>query len=215
MIALESQEIIFTEEPRLYWMAGESYKSVTGLLGGAGISPNFNFVPPRLLEHAIARGNAVHLATHLLDEGKLDEDTVDPQIAGYVDAYRLFRRECRIAMIAREQKTVSTLGFGMRPDIVAWICGRRAIVDLKTAQNLGKSTGPQTAGYKIGWNSIHPRERIEDRYGLRLQANGMYKLIPYEKPEDEHCFMDCLALSAKPTPELLERITNWRSKYGN
>lgn len=206
-------EILFTEEPRLYWLAGQPYQSVTGILAAAGIKPDFSHVPKARMQHAIARGNAVHHGTHLIDLDTLDASTVDPQIDGYLDAYRRFRRECRIDLIARELKMVSRIGFGMRPDIVAWVCGRRSIVDLKTAQNLGKSTGPQTGGYLIGWNSQHALQHIEDRYGLRLQSNGYYKLIPYTDPDDILCFMDCLTWAKKPTPENEAKLQKWRNKY--
>lgn len=216
MITATTDEIIIADEPRRYWLGDQSYKSVTGILGEVGIRPDFSYVPKPILDHAIARGIAVHHATHLIDRDTLDESTVDPQISGFVDAYRRFRRECSVQIIAREGKLISPLGFGLRPDIIAWVLTSRAVVDLKTAQNLGKCTGPQTAGYLIGWNSSFPKQIVENRYGLRLQSNGYYKLIPYEDPDDALCFMDAFRWSrGERTEELEKRIKTWREKYAN
>lgn len=211
-----NEEILIQEEPRRYFLAGEPYRSVTGILGECGITPDFSFVPSLVMAHAIARGNAVHHASYLIDKDTLDEYSLDERIIGYIQAYKRFRRECDIRVIVSEEKMLSPLGFGMKPDRIAWILGQRAILDLKTAQSLAKSTGPQTAGYKIGWDSIYPKQLIEARYGLRLSANGTYKLTPYEDPEDLSCFMDCLRKSkGEKDPDLESRLTHWRKKYGN
>ena len=46
-----------------------------------------------LTEHGRDRGSAVHAATQYYDEHDLDEASLDPQIAGYVAAYRKWRQE--------------------------------------------------------------------------------------------------------------------------
>lgn len=39
------------------------------------------------------RGTKIHLATQYYDEGTLDEDTVDPQIKGYLESWKRFRKD--------------------------------------------------------------------------------------------------------------------------
>ncbi len=39
------------------------------------------------------RGTAVHLATEYFDRGTLDEETVDPQIEGYLASWKTFRKD--------------------------------------------------------------------------------------------------------------------------
>jgi hypothetical protein len=39
------------------------------------------------------RGSKVHLATQYFDEGTLDEETVDPQIKGYLESWKRFRKD--------------------------------------------------------------------------------------------------------------------------
>lgn len=60
--------------------------SVTTILKSAGLIDTAFYT-----EDGRKRGSAVHLACELLDQNDLDESTVDPQIAGYLDAYRNFR----------------------------------------------------------------------------------------------------------------------------
>lgn len=64
---------------------GRVYPSVTQIIKDAGM---MGFLPsdPWYME----RGTAVHEATALFDQGRLDYDALDPRIRGYVDAWALF-----------------------------------------------------------------------------------------------------------------------------
>jgi len=62
--------------------------SVTEILAAEG------FIDDRFFdEWSRDRGTYVHLATHLDDMGDLDEDTVDPVIVPYLEAWRRFKKE--------------------------------------------------------------------------------------------------------------------------
>jgi len=39
------------------------------------------------------RGTKIHLATQYWDEGTLDEETIDPQIKGYLESWKRFRKD--------------------------------------------------------------------------------------------------------------------------
>lgn len=48
------------------------------------------------------KGHAVHSATEFFDKGTLDLDSVDPQIMGYLDAYRQFRKDLPLDILGIE-----------------------------------------------------------------------------------------------------------------
>jgi hypothetical protein len=50
------------------------------------------------------RGSKIHLATQYWDEGVLDEETVDPQIQGYLDSWKQFRKDQHYTPIEIEYK---------------------------------------------------------------------------------------------------------------
>ena len=61
---------------------------VTGILKDEG------FIDTRFFDdYSRDRGSLVHLATHYDDEGELDDDSLDPVIVPYVEAWRKFKRE--------------------------------------------------------------------------------------------------------------------------
>jgi hypothetical protein len=83
--------------------------SVSQVLELAGID-DLRGVPATLPEARGRRGQAVHLATQLLDLGKLDEHTVSPEIAGYVMAYEQFKRDTGFHPIAIEERGIGAIG---------------------------------------------------------------------------------------------------------
>lgn len=73
--------------------------STTKILQLAELTPAFyKTLDPWYAE----KGHAVHAATEYFDKGTLDLDTVDPQIVGYLDAYRAFRRDLPLDILGIE-----------------------------------------------------------------------------------------------------------------
>lgn len=201
-------EIVFTEEPRLYHYRGKAYRSVTDYLKDALGDP-FAGVPENVLKFAQARGNAVHKAVELLTAGELDWRTVDARIEGYVRAAEKFHRDCPGTIVAAELPIVTPIpGVAGRPDLIKFIRGYRSLVDYKTSQQMKPRMRLQTAGYKKIWNARYPKHPVSHRYGLRLQPDGYYKLIPHDDLDDMKAFDDILA-QGKAT----ERARNWVIKY--
>ena len=77
----------FLAERHIYEYEGVVVPSVTQVLTLAGIH-DVSHVPLHYLERAAGIGSAVHQACEYLDEGKLDLESVDSLIVGYVLAYR-------------------------------------------------------------------------------------------------------------------------------
>lgn len=207
MIPLD--EILFDEEPHTYSYRGKQYQSVTQVIRLAGLGDDFSAVHPDRMEYAQRRGSMVHLACQYFDEGCLDLSTVDDAIRGYVEAYILFRAQRPLKVIAVEKRMVDVdLQVAGTPDLICFIDGRRSVVDHKTSQHMSRAMGLQTAGYKLLWNSLYPNTPIHDRYGLRLEKTGKYKLFPHENPNDELAFLD-----AKSHAESELRMQRWRVAY--
>jgi hypothetical protein len=205
---LEAPEVIFDEETHTYTQAGAICpRSVTGLLKKYGLTMDYSQIPARHLDLARQRGVAYAEGRRLILQGyELDEETIDPRIECYFVGLRTWLRESKAEIIETEVPRVSPLGYGFRADIFCWVNGRRSVVDDKCTFKVPKSVGPQTAAYKIGWNSLYPTEPIEDRYALHLLKDGTYRFKQREDPDDETAFMDCLDADIK--------LTTWRNKYG-
>jgi hypothetical protein len=215
---IEAPDVVFDEDNHTYTLGGvRCPRSVTGLLKKYGLTTDFSQIPPRILELAKQRGIAYAEGRKLILKGyELDPATVDPRIECYLTGLRKWLRESNADIIETEVPHVSPLGYGFRADMFCWINGRRACVDDKCTFKLAKSIGPQTGGYKIGWNSLYPGQPVEDRYALHLLKDGTYRFKLLNDPDDEPAFMDVLDEDIDPNPSLTRwrRIEKWRKKYG-
>lgn len=92
-----SEGLVFNEADHSYFLDGVRVPSVTGILKAEG------FIDDRFFdEWSRDRGSMVHLATHYDDLGELDEDSLDPVIVPYVEAWRRFKRESGFIVEASE-----------------------------------------------------------------------------------------------------------------
>ena len=204
----EVPDCIFDVETHTYSQGGVIVpRSVTGLLKKYGLTPDYSDVPRHVLDLAAQRGRALAQAREMIVQGiELDPESIDERIMGYVEAFKKFWRDSGATLIETEVPRVSPLGFGFRADLFCWLNGKRTVIDDKATFKLPKSVGPQTAGYKIGWNSIFVNEPVENRMALWLKKSGDYKAPILDDPDDEVAFMDCLEADIK--------IENWKLKYG-
>jgi hypothetical protein len=68
-----------------YYLDGNPLDGVTSIIRDSGLMPSYM---PDDLEWYLERGSAIHLATELYDKGTLDESTLDPRIAGYLESWK-------------------------------------------------------------------------------------------------------------------------------
>jgi len=79
-------ELILTDDHR-YLLDGKPLDGLTSTIKEAGLISNYGS------EWHMNKGTAVHLATEYFDRGTLDEDTLDPQIQGYLESWKRFRKD--------------------------------------------------------------------------------------------------------------------------
>lgn len=92
--------LTFDEEHHIFTVNGRVIPSVTTILKRAGMTPDWSKIAD--IEWYAQRGTYIHKATELWENGTLDEDTIDPLISGYVDAYKACRRDFPVKVIGQE-----------------------------------------------------------------------------------------------------------------
>ena len=92
--------LTFDEEKHLFTANGEVIPSVTTVLKRMGMTPDWSKISD--IEWYAQRGTYIHKATELWENGTLDEDSLDPAISGYVDAYKACRRDFPVKVIGQE-----------------------------------------------------------------------------------------------------------------
>ena len=158
-------------------------------------------VPEAVLAHGADRGTAVHAACHYLDDGDLDEASLDPEVRPYVVAWGRFLADTHAQVLAAELPVESKrYGYTGHPDRVMLYQGRRAILDIKATAALSPLVALQTAGYAIAYEEM-TGERIATRLAVRLLPDETYRMETYTDRMDRYVFLAAV------------QIASWRMKH--
>lgn len=181
-------ELEFFPEGHTYRLNGRYLPSVTHVLKPLAC---YETVSKDVLERASEFGTHVHLATELDDQGILDEASLDPALAPYLAAWRVFKRESGFTITSTEERVYhARLGYAGTLDRRATRRYRDALIDIKSGI-VPISTGPQTAAYARAVADMGgPRNLL--RYCVQLRREGTYRLIPLTDPADWTAFLSCL-----------------------
>jgi len=79
-------ELLFDEEAHRYTVNGKIIPSVTQIIGSVGLY-EYDHVPAETLAVAAERGRIVHTYIEWYELGILDENSIDPELGGYFEAY--------------------------------------------------------------------------------------------------------------------------------
>jgi len=185
----------FDEAAHEYRLDGRKLPSVTSII--RPIAPDFSAIPPHVLERKRAIGTAAHLACELDDLGELDEESLDPILVGYLQAWRGFKDATGAIVIANECRLYHPrLNYAGTLDRLLSIGGNLWLVDLKTSADPVPSYGVQLAAYaellKSSDAQLVPQE--PRRASLHLRDDGTHKLHEFKNPNDWPAFVACLSL---------------------
>ena len=160
--------------------------SVTEILKSVGLIETTFYT-----EEARRRGSAVHSACEYWDQGDLDEDSVDPAIAGYLQSYIKFRQVSGFQDPEWiEMPLMSKCGsYAGTPDRVL-ISRPRILLDIKT--------GPHQYWHK--WQGALYLNMLDDpysfsRFGIYLKPNGNLPRV-HEFPKKEYAADLAIGLAA-------------------
>jgi hypothetical protein len=172
-----------------YTIDGKVYPGVTTILGD--VYGRFPYP-----EGAAERGHHVHLATQLFDEDDLDDGSLDPLVAGYLEGWKRFREEMDFQVKQIEMKVFnSTYGYCGTIDRIGTLNGKKAILDVKS-------------GVAEHWHSLQLwayslcLEEPHQRFAVYLTAQGKYKLTPYNDRKDMSVWLSTLT------------VYQWRKTHG-
>lgn len=202
--------LTFEPEEHAYHFDGVRIPSVTQVLQPVGF--DYSSIPFGTLEHAAQRGTAVHLATEFYDDGDLDEDSIDPEILPYVEAWRRFREESGFVVWRSEVRVHSARhGFAGTFDCLGVLNGKMCIVEKKTTATLHPSTAIQVSAYLRAYNEGLPREEQAKRcYSVHLRRDGTYRLDEHDPETHWGAF---LALLYPDHPQSAATLAAWRRAY--
>ena len=184
--------LTFDEESHTYRVDGEIVPSVTQILKGAALTPPFRGGSGR----AMTKGSFAHLATELDDKGELDEATVDPANLGHLEAWRKFKVESGIKILAIEERVYNDMyRYAGTLDRRVMYQGWESVIDIKTGNSYPWHP-IQTAAYAMALG------KGVARFSVYLSDSGSYKLVEHTDKNDQLVFMAAI------------RLADWRSENG-
>lgn len=172
---MPKNELQFTEEGHIYTLNGRRLISVTQALS---ILDDRWKVDPWYLE----RGRLIHLATEYYDRNELDESSIDPQIAPYIESYIKFRMNTDFEPKMIEQRLFHPQYFYAGTlDRQGPLNGNQVIIDIKSGTKVDVDELQGVAYWELCRSNKIPVEKLFDLY---LRDDGrMPNLIPIEKPK--------------------------------
>lgn len=211
MTSLIDSPLTFDPEAHAYALDGRPVPSVTQLIERADLI-NYDDVPPWQLEHAAQRGTAVHLATEFYDDGDLDDESIDPEILPYVEAWRLFRRESGFKVLRSEVRVYSRRHqYAGTVDTIGLLNGRLAMVEKKTTAVLHPATAVQVTAYGKAYNEmVDPAERVRSVHSVHLRRDGTYR---FDEHDPETHWGMFLALRYPDDPQSAATRAAWERHY--
>lgn len=182
--------LTFDEDAHRYTLHGRELMSVTTALKLAGLIDDRWYY-----DQAATRGTYVHQALEWLDRGELDETSIDPQLAGYIQAYRRFLLDCHAGPLhLYEQRLCDPiLGYAGTVDRVRFIGQQLSVMDIKT--------GPPAPWHALQLAAYAAlvkeplKAPLVRRWGLYLSADGTYRCVPYSDRRDWDVFKAALLVA--------------------
>lgn len=183
-----SELLQFDEATHRYTVGGRIIPSVTQIISAVGLY-EFDFVSKETLAIAAERGRIVHKAIEWHEQGLLDESSLDPELAGYFEAYLAAKKagELPEKPTAIEQRVYSAKY--QYAGTLDQMFGERWIHDHKTGAE-SPVHGLQLSGY---WLALHPdiRDKPEHLTCGYYRPDGGHKVVEY--PYEPLAWMAVLA----------------------
>lgn len=195
------------ESPWPYLLNGIKVPRVTDILRLAR-KPFEQFLTPDDLTWYQSRGTAGHSTVEMLVKGTLDKRRIPKEIKPYIPSWDRTVAEYGLEVLVIGDVIFSELPiideryrFGTRIDLVmrsAKRRGRLGVWELKFTSTHSPATEKQTASHEIAVNGYLQkhfpdfREKIEDRFAVRLTENGKPDVRQHKNPSDCGTFLSYL-----------------------
>lgn len=195
--------LTFEAEGHVYRYKGAVVPSVTTVLQQLQYLQG---IPWEVLEAAREFGTHVHQACHLLNQGDLDEDSLDPALVPYLNGYKRFLSETGFVVTGSEILVYNqTARYAGQLDFTGSFRGTTWVVDIKSGV-VPSTVGAQVAAYQAALqSSMKPRRRA----CLQLLPDD-YKFIEQKDVSDFSLFLsalNCYRHNQKHNPRAMGAIS--------
>lgn len=179
--------IDFDEATHTYRAFDKPQPSVTTILGLIG---EYKFINKDILDRAARFGTAVHRATHLMDENRLDVGTLAVALVPYLEGWKKFLSETGFQILDCECKVASKKGYAGTLDRVGYLDNSLTVLDIKSGSTVPKTTSLQLAAYGKAFEEMTGK-RVKKRLCVKLKPLD-YSITEYTDDRDFLIFLNFL-----------------------
>jgi len=171
-----SGELQFDEAAHRYTVNGKIIPSVTQIISSVGLY-EYDYVSAETLAIAAERGRIVHAYIEWYEQGELDESSIDPELAGYFEAYLRLKDS---GLLPGKPSLIEWRGYSAKYGYAGTLdqmFGDDWINDHKTCAP-SPVHGLQLSGY---WMILHPNmaEKPKKLTCDYLTKDGDFELVEY------------------------------------
>lgn len=166
----------FNEQRHEYRIGGKVVPSVTSVIK-AILPTKYEFAG----EWHMQRGTATHRACELFDNGVLDCESVDPEIEPRVRAWRKFREQMPMDMVANEKKLAHE-GLRFAGTIDRVFSNKKTLIVCDLKNSVTPHVRLQLAAYSLLWTA-NGGKSINRAVAVELLETGAFKCHWIEKSD--------------------------------
>ncbi len=181
--------ITFDAKTHTYKLDGVVVPSVTQILGLANL---YEFIDKKLLKRAADFGTAVHKATELYDEGRLNESNLDVALVPYLNGWKKFLNDTKFHVDLAEKLVYSHHGYAGTFDRMGVLDSKNTLLDIKTSTVVPKTTALQLAAYQGAWEEMGGNP-VDQLMCVQLKPDS-YSIKVYNNPKDYFTFLTFLSV---------------------
>lgn len=172
--------VTFHEDDHSYWLGLARIPSVSEILQPLNTSW-LSTIPEAILNRKRDIGLAVHRACELIDTGyEIDPETLDDDVAGYVDGYRKFLIDTKPTWQSVERMVFDPARwYAGRLDRTGIVSGKPYVIDIKTSASVQPSVAVQLTAYAEADQDAH-----SEIAALQLLPKGDYRFVTVERQPD-------------------------------
>jgi hypothetical protein len=191
-VTTSEEEIHFDSDLHRYTVGGVVLPSVTQVIESV-LPSNFGPMTDEREEWIKGRGTALHAACKLLSQGRLDWESVSPEIMGKALAWKRFLSDAPLEILGCELAMAHPLYryCGMM-DLVQY-APTASIIDIKST--ISPQLIIQLGGYSLLWSSKNGK--IRSAAGVELRDDETYRCQWFDQREirrGEQTFLAALTL---------------------
>lgn len=194
---MNSSNVVLIPETHKYYVNGKEYPGVNFIL------QSLNLLDARwFTEERREQGRRAHKLIHYWNEDDLDETSIDPRDAPYLEGWKKFAQERKFIPKLNEVSLFSKHGFCGTLDSAGLLNGDPAVADAKSGM-IHWTTGFTTMAYSIllmeNFPDLFPK--MPKRIAVGLDKTGDYWMEEFCDWKDQGLWLFCVSIFWKNANE--------------